>query len=361
MATGILGASALCCLNTQIALDNLAATPAGRFEQSGVIQALKSPENTRSYEQVTNAVTESRRRPTTGTTPPTVEIKVRKPSCETVLTSKADLCDAGGATSDPYDYIETGVTRTVRLSGSITKAEFDDLCDNPDQRRVQKIADFAQDLEKEIGIILTQDIYTELGLYADATASTGATTKAIPIIGTDGQLNSAAYSRISSEFRQQGFRGRPIMVGGEKLAIAEDVRILGGTGTSLNLDPNAYRNVSNTYYDYDFDATVNTLQSTTGDSYAMTWTPGAIQMTEWYRNTGIFEEFKEDYVETKLTINGITYDYMMNYDKCTHTWTFHLQKCFDIFAIPDAAYACSTGNGRVLWELGCGAMDCSIF
>jgi hypothetical protein len=360
MATAI-ATSALCCLNTQIALDNLAATPAGRFEQSGVIQALKSPENSRGYEQITNAVTESRRRPVAGTTPPTVEIKVRKPSCETVLTSAADLCDSGSPTSDPYDYLDVGVTRLVRLSGSITKAEFDDLCDNPDQRRVMKLRDFAEDLEKQIGIILTQDIYAQLGQYADATASTGVTTKAIPIISTDGTLNSAAFSRISSEFRQQGFRGRPIMVGGEKLAVGQDVRILGGTGTSLNLDPNAALNTTSSWYDYDFDATVNALQTTTNDSYAMTWTPGAVQMLEWYRNTGIFEEFKEDYVETKLTINGITYDYFMNYDKCTHEWTFHLQKRFDIFAIPDALYACNVGNGRVLWELSCGDMDCSIF
>jgi len=361
MATAILASSALCCLNTQIALDNLAATPAGRFEQSGVIQALKSPQNTRGYEQITNAVTNSRRLPTTGTTPPTVEIKVRKPSCETPLTSAADLCDSGTATVDPYDYLETGVTNIVRLSGSITKAEFDDLCDSPDERRVQKLADFAADLEKQMSIVLSQDIYAELGTYADATASTGATTKAIPVINTDGTLNSSAFSRIPSEFRQQGFRGRPIMVGGEKLALTDDIRILGGTGTSLNLDPGAYAELTSSWYDYDFDDTINTLQTTTGDSYAMTWTPGAIQMTEWYRNVGIYEEIKENSIETRLVINGITYDYFMFYDPCTHEWTFHLQKYFDIFAIPDASFACNDGNGRVLWELSCGAPDCSIF
>jgi len=356
-----LATSALCCLNTQIALDNLAATPAGRFEQSGVIQALKSPQNRTGYEQITNAVEESRRRPTVGTTPPTVEVKIRKPSCETPSTSKKDLCDSASPTVDPYDYIDAGVTRTVSLGGTFTKAEFDELCDNPDQRRVQKIADFASDLEKQMAIVMTQDIWAALGQYADGTASTGATTKAVPIIGTDGTLNSAAFSRISSEFRQQGFRGRPIMVGGEKLAVAQDVRVLGGTGTSLNLDPNAALNTTSSWYDYDFDSTVNTLQSTTGDSYGMTWTPGSVQMLEWYRNTGIFEEFKEDYVETKITVNGITYDYFLNYDKCNHLWTFHLQKCFDVFYLPDSLYACNTGNGKALWELTCGAMDCSLF
>jgi len=362
MATTVLGSSALCCIHTQVALDNLAATPAGRFEKSGMIDALKSPLNQRGYEQITNAVQETRRKPTTGTTPPSVEVKVRKPSCETPETDTADLCDAAEiTTSDPYDYIEPSVTKTVRLSGSFTKAEFDVLCDNPDVRRVQKIADFAEDLKKQISIVLQQEAWAVLGNYADATASTGATTKAIPIIGTDGVLNSAAFSRISSEFRQQGFRGRPMMVGGEKLAIGQDIRILGGTGTSLNLDPNAAMNTVTDFYDYDLDATINTLQTTTGDSYAMTWVPGSMQMLEWYRNTGIFQNFKEDYAETTLTIDGITYDYSINYDKCTHTWTFHLQKQFDLFYIPDALFACNEGNGRTLWELTCGDMDCSIF
>lgn len=361
MSTTVLGSSAFCCLHTQVALDNLAATPAGRFEQSGVIEAFKSPQNQRGFEQLTNSVIESSRKPVAAQTPPSVEVKVRKPSCETVLTSLADLCDAGGATSDPYDYLEAGVTKIVRLSGSFTKAEFDALCDSPDMRRVQKIADFADDLKKQIAIIMAQEAWAVMGQYADATASTGATTKSIPIIGTDGTLNSAAFSRISSEFRQQGFRGRPIMVGGEKLAVAQDVRVLGGTGTSLNLDPNAALNTTSSWYDYDFDSTINTLQSTSGSSYAMTWTPGSMQMVEWYRNTGIFENFKEDYAETTLTIDGITYDYTINYDKCTHTWTFHLSKQFDIFYLPDALFACNTGNGRALWELDCGAMDCSIF
>jgi len=353
--------SALCCLNTQVALDNLAATPAGRIEESGMINALKSDANHRGYEQITNAVEESRRRAVAADTPPTVEVKIRKPSCETVATSAAALCDAADATVEPYQYLEPQVRRVVSLSGSMTKAEFDDLCESPDQRRVAVLQDYAEDLIKAMSIQLTTDTYAVLGDYADDDLSTGALTKDIPIIGTTGVLNSAAFARISSEFRQQGFRGRPIMVGGEKLAVAQDVRVLGGTGTSLNLNPNAALSSVNSWYDYDFDATVNGLQTTTGESFAMTWVPGSVQMLEWYRNRGIFENFKEDYAETTLTINGITFDYLINYDKCTHEWTFTLQKWFDIFAIPDASYSCNVGNGRVLWGLTCGDMDCSIF
>lgn len=353
--------SAMCCLNTQVALDNLAATPAGRFEESGMVKALQSDANHRGYEQITNTVTANRRRPQAGQSPATVEIKIRKPSCETVATSAADLCDSASATSEPYEYLEADVQQVVSLSGSMTKIEFDDLCETPDQRRVAILQDYAEDLIKAMSIQLTTDTYAVLGDYADDDLSTGALTKDIPIIGTTGVLNSAAFSRISSEFRLQGFRGRPIMVGGEKLAVAEDVRIMGGTGTSLNLDPNAALASVISWYDYDFDATVNTLQSTTDESFAMTWTPGSIQLLEWYRNKDLFQSFNADYAETTLVINGITFDYLINYNKCTHDWDFTLQKHFDIFAIPDASYSCSVGNGRVLWGLTCGAMDCSIF
>ncbi len=363
MAANVLEASALCCLHTQVALDNLAATPAGRVEDKGFMAALMSAENKRGFEQITNSVTDSRRRPAAGQTPTTVEVKIRKPSCATVSTSAADLCTEGTATADPYDYIDAAVTHVVSLSGSMSKAEFDNLCDGPDQRRVMILQDFADDLMKAMNITMQTDAYGQLGDYYDSVASTGATTLDIPIIGTSGILNTAAFARISSEFRQQGFRGRPIMVGGEKLAVAQDVRRMAGTGTSLNLDPNAAFNSVQAFYDYDIDATVNGLQTTTGESYAITWIPGSIQMLEWYRNApgSIFEEFAQHRAETTLTINGVTFDYFLRYRECDHEWDFTLQKWFDIWAIPDELYTCNYGNGRVLWGLTCGEMDCDIF
>lgn len=358
MASAIIN-SAKHCLHTQVMLDNLAATPAGRFESSGMIEALKSAQNKRGYEQITNSVEESKRRAVAGQAPPTVEVKIRKPSCEAAGTSAIDLCTETDASAHPYEYIEPAVTKVANRSLTYTEAEFDNLCESGDERHAAILQDFASEILNDMGIVLAQDAWAILGNYFDGTSSTGATTLDLPIISASGTLQSAAFARIASEFRQQGFKGRPIMVGGEKLAMGMDVLRLGGTGTSLNLDPNAAFSSTSSFYDYNLDATINTLQSTAAASYAITWTPGALQMLEWYRNTGSFQKFREDYTETTLMINGYKFDYFVNYDKCTHLYTVGLQKHYGLFWLPDALYTCNEGTGKVLWELTCGTMDCT--
>jgi len=359
MSVNVLGASAFCCLNTQIALDSLAATPAGRFESIGMTDALMSDINKRGYEQITNAVVENRRKPAAAQTPASVEIKIRKPSCETVLTTEGNLCDSGAATSDPYDYLEVVVDKVVRLNGSMTAVEFDDLCDTPDERRVITLADFANDLLEKMNDVLINEAYAVMGEYSNGVASTGGTARSIPLINTKGFINSVSYAQFAAEMRKQKFSGTPIFVGGEKLALSNDVALLGGTGDSRNLDPNAHRSVVTPFYDNQIDGIVSGLETLPGQSWGFTWVPGGMQLLEWYRNTGLFENFKEDYAETVLTVNGFTFDYSIKYDECNHKWDFTLQKRFGLFHIPDALYTCNDGNGKVLWDLTCGDIDCS--
>ncbi len=360
MASNIID-SAKFCLHAQVMLDKrLAALPSGRIEPTGMIDALTSTANKSGFEQVTQATTASRGRPQADQTPPRVEVKIRKPSCETVATTAATLCGEGDALPDPYVYLEPAVDKVVSITRKFNKAQFDDLCADPQEYRAVFLEDAAKDLLKKINEVLIQEAYAALGDYADSVLST-TTPKEIPIINSAGVFNSAAFARIASEFRRQGFRGRPIFVGGEKLALAQDVRIMGGTGTSLNLDPNAALASIIPFYDYDIDALVNTLQTETTKSYAMTWTPGSMQMLEWYRNVGIFNDFAPDRAETTLNIGGVTFDFFMNYVPCDKEWTFSLQKHYGLFPIPDEFYTCNTGNGRVLWELGCGDSDCDLF
>jgi hypothetical protein len=360
MASNIID-SAKFCLHAQVMLDKrLAALPSGRVEPTGMLDALKSAANKAGFEQVTMTASNSKRRPQADQTPPTVEVKIRKPSCETVATTAATLCGEGDPLPDPYVYLEPAVDKVVSLTRTIDKHDFDNLCADPQEYRAVFLEDAAQDLLKKANEVMVQEAYAALGDYADGVLST-TTPKVIPIISATGVFNSAAFARIASEFRRQGFRGRPIFVGGEKLALAQDVRIMGGTGTSLNLDPNAALASIIPYYDYDIDALVNTLQTETDNSYAMTWTPGSMQFLEWYRNTGIFQDFAPDRAETTLTIGGFTFDFFMHYEPCDKIWTYSLQKHYGLFPIPDEFFTCNVGNGRVLWELGCGDSDCDLF
>ena len=360
MAANVIN-SALCCLNTQIALDALASTPAARVDSNGMLEALRSAENKVGFTQMTDAVEESKRKPTTGQTPASVEVKVRKPSCLTVLETEGNLCDSGTATSDPYDYVEPTVDLVARLNGSMTAIEFDALCTGADERRVIVLEDFANDILENVNEQLINSAYAALGDYSDGTASTGVGVQEIPLINTLGHLNSAAYAKISAEMRKQKFTGRPIFVGGEKLALSQDILPLGGTGTSRNVDVNAHKSVVSPYYDNQIDGLVGTLQTDPGESFGMAWATGSFQFLEWYRNTGLFENFKEDYAETTITIRGMKFDYSIKYDECNHKWDFTLQKRFGLFYQPDANYACNVGTGKVLYKLGCGDIDCNTF
>ena len=107
---------------------------------------------------------------------------------------------------------------------------------------------------------------------------------------------------------------------------------------------------------------IGTLEGDT-DSHSLSWIPGAFQMLEWYKYVGYNEELgKEDYTETTMTIDGITYDWSLYYDKCDHVWKYELSKNYDLWAIPDAAYEpCWDFNMRLHFVLACGDWTCNQY
>src|SRR5690606_17105013 len=155
------------CLHKQAFIQNQESLPDAVFEQHGIIEALFSAENTRGFTQLTDSVANSGSRPVAGQTPNRVEIKRRKPSCQEVNTTEADLCADAVATVDPFLYDKPTVNKIVSLTGTVTKEEFDDMCGTPNQWRDLGLQDMARDLKRAMATIFNEDIYALMGDYAD--------------------------------------------------------------------------------------------------------------------------------------------------------------------------------------------------
>ena len=354
-----------CCINLQVALDNLVpnnVNPGRIMKEKGFLGSLLSERNTRGFDQeIVSSAFRGKGRPTAGQAPK-VEVKYLKPRCNTSATTVGGLCTVGAATPDPYGYLQPEVTLVRSQSGSFSKADFERICETPQERLAIDLQLAAEDLNNDMNSALIALAAGQLGNYSNGTDSS-TTPYTINILNPAGYANAAAFSSVSSEFRKMHTREKPIMVGGDILSQYLEVRASGGLGANaIGAVEGAGTSGYDIYADFEVDVQMQTLLADT-DSHMIAYLPGSMQLLQWYRNVGEFEELgKEDYAETTLEINGITYDYTLNYDKCTKTWNWELFKHFDLWCIPDAAYApCYDFNGKLGFKLGCGNFDCTQY
>lgn len=353
--------SELCCVHTQVALDNACHTPGGKFETTGMMAALTSASNTANFQQVTNAVRNAKARPVSGLNQ--VEIEIEKPICGDGVDTRPDLCDPATNSESPYLYLQPTVEQVASRSFMITKDDFANICEMPNDRLAAQIRRQTEILKTYINRKLAELGYGLMGNYANGNLSTDpANVQFLPVINPNGTVNAVAWAKLKAEFRKQKCDSTPIVVGGDTLAMIEDVRMLGGIGPvggSAGQNINGLSAIKQHYYDSQIDATIQGLAADTA-SHVLSWSPGAMQLLEWYDYVDYREEFKEDYSRTTITVDGITYDYSLNYDKCTSTWTVHISKHYDLFCIPDTAYdPCWDFNNKVHYLIGCGETDCT--
>lgn len=342
----------LCCLN-MVKVLSPELNPGNIVRQNnGMLTALKSPTNTRNFEQ--ELFFDSKGRP--GANPlPVTEIKVRKPDCGSTDTTVPGLCDDGNDMPDLDLYLKPTITKARSRKGRLSKDQFDQLCYAPNDRLALDLQDAAIAILRDMNIDMIQAAYPLQGLYADGTSSTVAP-KTINIINPLGHVNMAAFAVLRGEYRRQFFNGDPIVVSGEAGGYFQDIQQLGGTGQSLG----AYNGTfPNWFYDNSMDATVQPLAGDTF-SHTLTWAPGALQLLEWFQYKGYkAEEGKEDYVQTTLNLLGYEFDYTLRYDECNSRWDWTLSKQFDIFHIPDSAYDCINANNKLHFIMGCGDLACA--
>lgn len=353
-----------CCINLQIALESLTPnnlTPSEIRKSKGFLGALLSTRNRSGFQQAT--VTSNfpgKGIPTAGLLPK-VEVRYKKPNCSTTSTTVNGLCAVGAATPDPYGYLEPEVTKVRSVSGSLTKEQFNRICETPDERLATDLAHAAEAIENAMNQDLILMQAAQLGKYSSGVDSS-TTPSTVNILNGAGYANPAALAVVSSEFRKMHTSERPILIGGDLLSTYQEVRQTGGLGANaIGANPNA--GGYDIFTDFEVDVQMQALLGDT-DSHMMALLPGASQLLEWYKYVGVHEELgKDDYVQTTIDINGVTYDYTLNFEKCDGgVWNWELSKRFDLWCIPDAAYApCYDFNGKLGFKLGCGDFSCASY
>lgn len=371
-----LSPSDLCCLNLQQALDGIAGEndPAGIREELGFIDALRSPGNTRGLIEIADKAFPAKSNPQTGQgSRPRVEIKYLKPVNQSgsVNTARAGLCGDQDNSADPYDYMDFTIANTRAWGKDFSKDDFNALCEAPNERLAVEVKHVAWDILRAMNTQCITQAHALMGNYVNAAfdPSIGATAKTVNLLNPDGYVNPAAMTAVSSQFRKMHTNTPPIVVGGEILNIWRDTRLMAGIGSNArgaNQNPGAVRAGIDAFIDYNVDTVVQGIETDT-DSHGLSWTPGALRLLERYEYVDYKQEIgKEDYTETTINIEGWTFDFSLNYDKCTHTWQFELSKMFDLWAIPDAAYTQGASNiwrfnRRLHWKFGCGAFVCADY
>lgn len=349
--------ASLCCLNTKIALRNLCALPSNNPSTYGMLDALTSDRNTAGYRQITDATANSRCKPTDDTQ--YVEIEIEKPNCGEP-SGCIDLCGEGVTAESPYLTLTPCVKMTAGTSIQISKEDFCNTCETPSERLANDLRRKAELLKQNICHQLAEKAYALMGNYSTGVNSV-ATPKHINIFNPKGFLNATSAAKISMEFCKQGCEQDPFMVGGSVVKMIEQVKRLGGVGCC----PENGRDVNALNGMFIYDSKIDTtLAGLAGDnlSHLLSWSPGAMQLVRYYKNTGWFVEERELFTQTTIEIDGMIYDYTIKYDECNKVWNVGLCACFDLFCIPDEAYQpCNVGNHKLHWTVGCGEPSCDDF
>lgn len=347
--------SKYCCLNIQQMLDNITGenTPDNvRIKRNGFLNAVMSDENTRGFETVRTADARGKALPGVGNR--TVEIKYRKQLCPTVATVEADLCDAQAASTDDWEYSGVSVDLVRSVGFSIDKGEFRQLCEGPEDRQARYFADYAMTLKEAVNDALITQFISGLGNYFDGTDSAAAPRTLFPF-NASGQTNAQFLQPMMADWRKSNWNGMPIMVYGDMVArFLADRNIFvgdndGKDATRVGFPP--------AFLDFRVDEIFADAAQ-----HLITWVPGFIQMTEWDRYVGVYEELDDNYSRTQLELDGFKFDFTARYDECNEVWTFSMTKYFDLFKMPDEALSAACGqlsNGCLNWLIDCGDIDCN--
>lgn len=355
--------SKYCCITVQQMMDNIvgANTPNGIvLETYGFMDALMSNANTANTEVIRTESAAGKARPT-ALTNRRVEVEFATRTCESTATSAAGLCDSQTNADDDLSYDAVYVTQ-VRSNGfSLSKEEFRDLCENPSDRQARRIVNKINDLKRDINADLITSYIAGLGNYFSepppaVPVDSGAAPKTLFLFDASGRTNGQAFMPMQRDYRRSNWRGTPIVVGGNlswTWAQSRPYFVGNEDGKDTTLAPVPF----NWFGDFQVDQVFGD-----GLEHLLQWAPGVTRMVEWYQYEGIYEEIKEDYQETKLTVDGFTVDFTVRYNECTKVWDLSFTKYFDLWKIPDEAFSTDCGqfsNGCLQWLADCGDIDCT--
>lgn len=352
-----------CCLVLDYVIEDVAGqnTPYLQSKtRKGVMDALFSPENTNGFEQLGVLSGKDPYESSGPTGKVTTELKYRNKVCHTANDGTFLGCESTTAASDDWVYDHVGIDNYKNVSIKYDLAEFQQLCESPSERQVRDIAEMIDGLDKAIDSAVTTLILSELAAYADGDASTfgSGTTKTLnPFVDTGRfEANPAGMFQLFDEIEEAGYDVNPLVIAstkfGRPLRHAYPLYANDTEGRNLLALPDM------TVYES------NVLDGAVGDGFvhAISMVPGHQQLL-WHNRFGegsALRRFSDTVSRDTVEINGRTYDRAIAYSDCESEVTITFGTYFDLFVLPDGAYAASCGgaNARQGWFVDCGKGTC---
>jgi hypothetical protein len=332
--------------------------PENYVDASGAYFALISNQNRNGYEDILMKMEqELRDKALPNTSFPKIRVNIPKSFCaDTTSDSYTNPCTPVAEGGAQYEQIDVTVTGYIAKKFTLSNAQFEDVCYNKDPYLAKELERASKAVLRDMDKELISRANALMGNYTDGTSSL-TSPKTLNLVNSSGAVNVATFPLVDAEYDGIGANDGYMVVGGRWLKMYNQLLKLSIGNTAIGLDATQLPDLQY-YYDSNSDAVLN-------ECAALTWAKGAIQIIEPYRYTGNWEWFKENSVRTTMVINGIKYDYAMEFDTCVDggQWTVTLSKHFDLFYIPTAKYTCTGGEGnfKLKYLLGCGDISCSDF
>lgn len=341
--------------NLQISLNNLAlqaSAPEQLMPQVGVLEAVTSPANTQGLAALQFEVLNGKDKPQNTSGKPYVQVRSVAPDCTYTNTGSKNICTAETGASDPFVYTNVTVDQEAWREFTIDHSTFANLDYTPNEMIALKTAQACQNILTQINNSLGTLIYAQAGDYPSG-GDSASSPKGVSIISSAGAYQPLALSQVITEYRKNGFAGKPIAVGGSKLETARMAAMYQGTGQFTSpYNPGLPVDL---FTDYVLDATLgNSIEN------MITWMPGTVRLVEWFKNEKYNALNLETHKANKIMYGGFEFDCDIVYT-CDKTWKFTISKPYGLFHVTEAMYDTCWNPGILAWELTCAGLDCTSF
>jgi len=347
------------CLDVQQELDGRQDAPINlENNENATINFLTSAQNN-SNNVVAEAVGQlaQKARPQTvaeGVAPTTVNLLYSAPDCdEADECTDASICDVTGSWDSYRRWVQFTINECAQKSGVIPIEQFRTVCENPGGALADEIQRASRSIKRSMNRIAIESLAASFGDYVNGTNS-GTAPAVVPVVTVDQdglmRPNRIAIAQFNTQYRRKQWRNGFQIIGGDSIAEHNDIAV------SMGMTQLPYT------YDNRLD---DVLQGIFTDnlSNAITIPYGVFNFVEWYDNDLYLADPRlqtPTRSRTKLTIDGMTYDFDLYLDECNDVWKWRLRKKFDFFKIPAAAY-CEGADDLILrWNTICGPADCGM-
>lgn len=314
------------CQKIQQKLNNVAGAnaPALKRDKVGYVDAVMSGENKAGFEQIQIDTGKKG-----GKRMVQIDYYTRATEAEVDVTCTND-CDAEVEPVPSEAIVE--VTNCVQSKGmTFNEDEMRKLCEGDEEWVANNIMGRFNALNVTLNKQLLAQQALNFGNFIDGTS----TPKQVKLFeDTTNQPRAIAMAQVQHELDEVGASGRPMIIGSgnfDLFAKSQKIACCNNFGQDISQLDGTYA-----YYNDRF------VNSVIGANNMVALAPGAVQLITWNRYVGNYAKSVPNFYEHGTIVDpytGLRWDTKFHYDDCADVWTMKLQLYWELFFIPNDAFA----------------------